>query len=138
MTDPHAEQPNTHRHIACEDCHAGPDNGDIRTISIGRDGAATEIWHTDQCPTYTVERILMEASAAKVKEQEAQAKKAFPAAHQRLQDAAAAVPADNAAAPFIAALLELVQAQADDTDRFVSLPMWTEILQRRFPPKDPA
>ncbi|MEU8927584.1 hypothetical protein AB0D10_42890 [Kitasatospora sp. NPDC048545] len=138
MTEPHAEQPNTRRLLDCEDCQAGPDSGDIRTISIGRDGAVKEIWHTDQCPTYTIERILMEASAAKVKEQDARAKEAFPAAHSRLREAAATLPASAAAGPFIAALLELVQAQAEDTTRFVTLPTWAEILERHFPPKDSA
>ncbi|MFF5149355.1 hypothetical protein ACIG0C_30820 [Kitasatospora aureofaciens] len=36
-------------------------------------------------------------------------------------------------APFAAALLELVQAQADDTSRFVGLPTWMQILDRHFP-----
>ncbi|PYC74896.1 hypothetical protein C7C46_23715 [Streptomyces tateyamensis] len=98
----------------------------------------TEIWHTDTCPTYTIERILLEAGAAKVEEQGGRAKDAFPAAHQRLHEAAATIPADNAAAPFVTALLELIQAQADDTGRFVTLPTWTEILDRNFPPQDPT
>ncbi|MDH6130023.1 hypothetical protein [Kitasatospora sp. GP82] len=140
MTDANAnaEQPSTRRLIDCQDCQAGPDSGDVRTMSIGRDMAVTEIWHTDKCPTYTIERILLEAGAAKVKEQDAWAKDAFPAAHQRLQDAAAIIPADSAAAPFVTALLELVQAQADDTGRFVTLPTWTEILDRNIPPQDPT
>ncbi|MCX4743912.1 hypothetical protein OG455_36715 [Kitasatospora sp. NBC_01287] len=136
MTDSHAERPSTRRLIDCQDCQARPDSGDVRTLSVGQDMAVTEIWHTDKCPTYTIERILLEAGAAKVKEQDARAKEAFPIAHQRLQEAAAAVPADNVAAPFVTALLELVQAQADHTGRFVTLPTWTEILDRNFPPQD--
>ncbi|GAA2836958.1 hypothetical protein GCM10010441_71690 [Kitasatospora paracochleata] len=66
------------------------------------------------------------------------AKEAFPAAHSRLREAAAALTAGTAADPFAAALLELVQAQADDTGRFVTVPTWAEILQRHFPPKGPA
>ncbi|MFE5585641.1 hypothetical protein [Kitasatospora sp. NPDC056531] len=120
------------------DCQAGPDGGDVRTISVGRDTAVTEIWHTDKCPTYTIERILTGASAAKVKEQNARAKEAFPAAHQQLHEAAATIPADNAAAPFVTALLELVQAQADDAGRFVTLPTWTEILDRNFRSQEPT
>ncbi|MFB7669680.1 hypothetical protein ACFC1R_38265 [Kitasatospora sp. NPDC056138] len=89
-----------------EDCQAGPDSGDIRSIRIGTAGT-TEIWHTDQCPTYTIERILMEAGAEKAKEQDTKAKEAFPAVHSRLRDAATALPADAAVAPFVAALLEL-------------------------------
>ncbi|MGW2543616.1 hypothetical protein ACWC5I_22765 [Kitasatospora sp. NPDC001574] len=48
------------------------------------------------------------------------------------------VPADNPAVPFIAALTELVQAQADNPTRFVVLPQWTEILVRHFPPREPG
>lgn len=138
MTDSHAEQPSTRRRIDCQDCRAEPDSGDVHTISVGRDMTVTETWHTDKCPTYTIERILLEASAAKVKEQDARAQDAFPAAHQRLRDSAAAVPAGAAAGPFVAALLELVQAQARDTGRFVTLPTWAKILERHFPPKDSA
>lgn len=76
---------------------------------------------------------MMEASAERVEEQDAWAKDAFPAAYRRLRDAASAVPADNPAAPFIVAFMELVQAQADDTTRFVVLPKWAEILDRHFP-----
>ncbi|WP_031078986.1 hypothetical protein [Streptomyces sp. NRRL WC-3742] len=138
MTDPHAEQPNTRHYRECEDCHAAPDSGDIRITTVGRDLTVSETWHTAQCPAYTVEQILMEAGAAQVKEQSAWAKEAFPAAHGRLRAAATALPAGTAADPFVAALLELVQAQADDTGRFVALPTWAEILQRHFPPQDPV
>ncbi|MFD8707056.1 hypothetical protein ACFV1W_31445 [Kitasatospora sp. NPDC059648] len=138
MTDPHADRPNILRRLDCEDCHAEPDRENIRITAIERDLSLSETWHTEQCPAYTVEMILMEAGAAKVREQDAWAKEAFPAAHSRLQEAAEALPPGTAADPFIAALLELVQAQADDTDLFVTLPMWTGILQRHFPPKDPA
>ncbi|MFJ9777183.1 hypothetical protein ACIRVF_39115 [Kitasatospora sp. NPDC101157] len=55
------------------------------------------------------------------------------AAHRRLRDAAQTLPDDAAAAPFATGLLELVQAQADDTSRFVALPTWTKILDRHFP-----
>ncbi|MFE5588159.1 hypothetical protein [Kitasatospora sp. NPDC056531] len=48
----HAEQPSTRRRSGCEDCQAGPDSGDIRITSIGRDRTVTETWHTDQCSTY--------------------------------------------------------------------------------------
>ncbi|MDN3293387.1 hypothetical protein QWM81_04875 [Streptomyces ficellus] len=40
--------------------------------------------------------------------------------------------ADAPARPFVAALTELVQAQADTTG-FVTLPRWAEILKRHFP-----
>ncbi|MFI9366871.1 hypothetical protein ACIG5E_38420 [Kitasatospora sp. NPDC053057] len=44
-----------------QDCHAGPDPDNIRITAVERDLSITEIWHTDQCPTYTVEQILLEA-----------------------------------------------------------------------------
>ncbi|WP_329485009.1 hypothetical protein OG618_00155 [Kitasatospora sp. NBC_01246] len=138
MTDAHADRPNIRRHLDCEDCHAGPDRENIRITAVERDLSLTEIWHSPQCPTYTIERILLEASAERVKEQEAWAKEAFPAAQGRLREAAAALPAGTPADPFAAALLELVQAQADDTGRFVTLPTWAEILDRHFPPTAPA
>ncbi|MFF3113609.1 hypothetical protein ACFVSN_31000 [Kitasatospora sp. NPDC057904] len=137
MADPHAEQPNI-RLLLCEDCQAEPDSGEIRTIAIGRDRTVTETWHTDRCPTYTIERILMEAGAERAKEQDARAKESLSAAYRRLQDAAARVPAGDAAAPFVAALLEILQAQTDDSGLFVTLPTWAEILERHFPPTDPA
>ncbi|MEU4588127.1 helicase associated domain-containing protein [Kitasatospora aureofaciens] len=45
--------------------------------------------------------------------QAAKVREAFPAAHSRLREAAAALPAGTAADPFIEVLLELVQAEAD-------------------------
>ncbi|MFI0990631.1 hypothetical protein [Streptomyces exfoliatus] len=60
----------------------------------------------------------------------------FPAAHERLRKAAAALPDGTAAQPFIDALSELVQAQADTTG-FVVLHRWAEILERHFPPELP-
>ncbi|MEV4438951.1 hypothetical protein AB0K09_08020 [Streptomyces sp. NPDC049577] len=62
----------------------------------------------------------------RVLEEEAWAKDVFPDAHERLKRAAAAIPADAAARPWIAALTELVQAQADTTG-FVPLPRWAQI-----------
>ncbi|MGW2541640.1 hypothetical protein ACWC5I_12380 [Kitasatospora sp. NPDC001574] len=138
MTDPHAQQPHTHHRTDCGDCHAGPDRENIRITWVNQDMTVTEIWHTPRCPEYMIERIMLEAGAEKVKQQDAWAKDAFPAAHQRLRDTAAAVPSDNPAAPFVVALLELVQAQADDTGRFVILPTWAEILDRHFPPQGPV
>ncbi|MFJ4674032.1 hypothetical protein [Kitasatospora purpeofusca] len=137
MTEPHDEQPSIRYHRTCEDCQGGPGD-DVRTLSVGRDLSVTETWHTDRCPAFTIERILIEASAEKLKEQEAWAKDAFPSVHRRLTAAAAAIPAGDTAAPFAAALMELVQAQAEDTGRFVILPTWTEILERHFPPQEPA
>ncbi|MGN9796333.1 hypothetical protein ACTMTU_35350 [Streptomyces sp. OZ13] len=67
------------------------------------------------------------------------AKGVFSAAHERLKQAAATLPADTSAQPFVDALTELVQARADTTG-FVTLPRWAEILEWHFPPDlpDPA
>jgi hypothetical protein len=99
--------------------------------------AVTETWHTPGCPQYTVDRILLEDGARRVKEQDAWAKSAFPAAHERLQAAATPLAGDATAAPFVAALTQLVQAQADRLERgggFVGLYEWTFILERHFRP----
>ncbi|MBT2539665.1 hypothetical protein J7E99_02810 [Streptomyces sp. ISL-44] len=121
------DKPETER----TDCHAWPDAGNTR-IGIG----PGEVWHTPDCPALTIFMINMEAGSRRVHEQEAWAKGVFPAAHDRLKKAAAALPADPAAQPFIAALTELVQAQADTTG-FVVLHQWAEILERHFPPELP-
>jgi hypothetical protein len=62
------------------------------------------------------------------------AKEVFPAAHERLQQAAAAIPPGTAVQPFVDALTELVQAQADTTG-FVGLHTWVKILERHFQPE---
>jgi hypothetical protein len=71
-----------------------------------------------------------------VKEQDTWAKEVFPGAYERLQRAAAAIEPGTPAQPFIDALTELVQAQADTTG-FVGLHQWVEILERHFPPQLP-
>lgn len=68
--------------------------------------------------------------------QNAWAKDVFPDAHERLKQAAAAMPPDTAAQPFVDALTELVQAQADTTG-YVVLHEWVAILERHFPPRLP-
>ncbi|MFD9427436.1 MULTISPECIES: hypothetical protein [unclassified Streptomyces] len=69
-----------------------------------------------------------------IEEQDAWAKDVFPAAHERLKQAAAALPADESAQPFADALTGLVHARADTTG-FVVLHRWAEILERQFPPE---
>ncbi|MFI9781081.1 hypothetical protein ACIHCV_41730 [Streptomyces sp. NPDC051956] len=56
--------------------------------------------------------------------------------HEHLKQAATAMPPCTPAQPFIDALTELVQAQADTTG-FVVLHHWVEILERHFPPQLP-
>lgn len=60
----------------------------------------------------------------------------FPAAHERLRKAAAALPAGTSAQPFVDALSVLVQAQADTTG-FVVLHRRAEFLERHFQPELP-
>ncbi|MEV4335311.1 hypothetical protein AB0K02_33260 [Streptomyces sp. NPDC049597] len=131
MTD----EPETER-IDCTDCFAlpGPDNTRIAYVKTG--GGISETWHTPDCPALVIMEINFEEGSQRVREQDAWAKGVFPAVHERLKQAAAAMPADTAAKPFIDALTELVQAQAD-TEGFVVLHRWAEILEQHFPPDLP-
>ncbi|MEV7815503.1 hypothetical protein AB0P05_33030 [Streptomyces flaveolus] len=79
-------------------------------------------------------QINFEAGSRRIKEQDAWAQGVFPAAHERLKQAAAAMPPGTPAQPFIDALTELDQAQAD-TDGFVVLYRWAQILERHFRPQ---
>jgi hypothetical protein len=127
------------REEVCTDCRATPENMDTRIISARKDEATgayytTETWHTKDCPQFIVDQILMEDGARRAKEREAWMKVAFPAAHERLKAAAAAVEDNEAAAPFVAALTELVAQQAKDLGHFVPPDRWAEILDQHFPP----
>ncbi|AWN24842.1 hypothetical protein [Streptomyces sp. NEAU-S7GS2] len=53
-----------------------------------------------------------------------------------LQAAATSYAGDTSAAPLVAPLTEVVQAQADRVARGdqIAIPEWVEILQRHFPP----
>jgi hypothetical protein len=130
---------NDRREEICPDCLASPHNMDVRIIKAHKDEAtgeyyATTTWHTKDCPQHTVDEILIEESTRRVKEQEAWAAEALPAAFNRLRHAAAAVREDDAATPFAAALVSLVAQQAEDTGRFVPAYRWAEILDKHFPP----
>jgi Na+-translocating ferredoxin:NAD+ oxidoreductase RnfD subunit len=118
---------------------AGPGRDNTRVSYVKTGGGLSETWHSPDCPTLTIMQISFEESSKRVKEQDAWAAGVFPAAYERLKQAAAALPAGTSAQPFIDALTELVQAQADTTG-FVTLPRWAEILDRHFPPDlpDPA
>ncbi|MGW1505563.1 hypothetical protein ACWCQW_45075 [Streptomyces mirabilis] len=72
-----------------------------------------QMWHTPDCPQWTIMQINFEAGSQRIKEQDTWAKGVFPAAHERLKQAAATMPPGTAAQPFIEALTELVQTQAD-------------------------
>jgi hypothetical protein len=130
--------PETER-VDCTDCLAGPGRDNTRVSYVKTGGGLSETWHSPDCPALTIMQISFEESSKRVKEQDAWAKDVFPAAHERLKQAATAMPSDTPGQPFIDALTELVQAQADTTG-FVTLPRWAEILERHFPPDlpDPA
>ncbi|WP_162596773.1 hypothetical protein [Streptomyces sp. NEAU-S7GS2] len=81
-------------------------------------------------------RINQEEGSKRVRERTLWAEGVLPAAHQRLNQAATAIPADCAALPFADALRELVQVQADTTG-FVTRHDFAEILERHFPPDLP-
>lgn len=123
-----------HERFECPDCLATPETGDSRIVTAGVEGT-TEIWHTEDCPAHTVEQIMWEEGARQAKERDEWAKAAFPAALARVEAAAGRLPEDGPAAPFVAALLELVRAQADRKGGFVTLDRWAELLDRHFPPE---
>ncbi|MFE6739826.1 hypothetical protein [Streptomyces tubercidicus] len=136
MTDPNADRPEIIR-IDCSDCHGWPAREHIRYSWVDTEkNCLTELWHLPECPSYLIERIMGEDSARRYEERSARARASFPAAHQRLLAAAASVEGNAAAAPFAAALTQLVQAQADTTG-FVVLTEWVEALEQHFPPEQP-
>ncbi|AJT62486.1 hypothetical protein T261_0797 [Streptomyces lydicus] len=136
MTEPDADRPEINR-IDCSDCDGWPAKDNIRIAWVDAEKGFTEIWHVPECPAYLIERITGEDGARRVKQQHAWAQASFPAAHQRLQAAAALAAGDTATAPFVAALTQLVQAQAADTRAFVGLDTWVEVLDQHFPPSEP-
>ncbi|MGW3272255.1 hypothetical protein ACWDFH_12385 [Streptomyces kronopolitis] len=113
----------------CPDCQAGP-SPENACLGVGM---PIQMWHTLDCPQYVIMQINWESGSRRMKEQDEWAKGVFPAAHERLNQAAASLPPGTAAQPFADALTELVQAQADTTG-FVVLHQWAEILDRYFPP----
>ncbi|WP_406502861.1 hypothetical protein [Streptomyces sp. NBC_00212] len=141
MTDMPADRPHS-RHEECTDCHAIPFVDNTRTITATKDGQVTETWHTPDCPGYTVTKILMEDGVRRAKERDAWAQDIFPAVRERLLKDAAARAGGDEAAPFVAALTDLVQAMADlaGDGRLLGLSEFAEILQRHFPagPQRPA
>ncbi|MFE2513336.1 hypothetical protein ACFXC9_33690 [Streptomyces naganishii] len=116
----------------CPDCKAGPDPKNA-CVAVGM---PEQMWHTPDCPQYVIMQINWKEGSRRIEEQDEWAKGVFPAAHARLKQAAAALPPGTAAQPFVDALTELVQAQADTTG-FVVLHRWAEILERHFPPELP-
>jgi hypothetical protein len=129
------EKPNVER-VDCTDCFASPGDNNTRVMMVKKGGGITETWHTPDCPAEALMRVDLEESSRRVREEEAWARGVFPAAHERLKAAAAALPPDTDARPFVDALMELVQAQAGTTG-FVVLSRWAEILERHFPPELP-
>ncbi|MFE0257534.1 hypothetical protein [Streptomyces sp. NPDC059010] len=71
-----------------------------------------------------------------VQGEEARAQHRFAAAQQRLREAAAPLAEGTEAAPFVAALTNLVQAQADRLKAdggHITSHRWAKILERHFP-----
>ncbi|MFJ1561551.1 hypothetical protein [Streptomyces mirabilis] len=122
------ETPQAERNV-CPDCEAGPDPANA-CVGVG---LPMETWHAPDCPQYVIMQINWEAGSRRIMDRDAWARGVFPAAHERLKQAVAAMPPDTATQPFINALTELVQAQADTTG-FVVLHQWVEVLERHFPP----
>lgn len=135
---------NDNREEICPDCKAGPHDKDAtvtKVIKAPETGVLTAVvtWHRDDCPTYTVDRILLEDGVRRAKESDERGRKALPAAYARITELIArAEPAQfgEASPPFAAALVELVEAQLADLDRFLPPYRWAEILDKHFPPSD--
>ncbi|MFJ8798511.1 hypothetical protein [Streptomyces sp. NPDC102487] len=128
------------REEVCPDCLAGEHDKDARIITAHKDPESgnyytSVTWHTNSCPAWTVDQILMEEGIRKSKEKTAWMKVALPAALERLKAAAVAVEPDESAAPFVAALLAVVEQQASDVGVFVTPERLTEILDEHFPPR---
>lgn len=126
------------REEVCPDCQAGPDTMDARITRYMKDPATGELyrvvtWHLEDCPSHTVEQILMEDGVRRAKEKDAWAEQAFPAAYERVLGAVMAGKFSAEAEPFVRALVELVEAQREDMGRFVTLDRWAEILDQHFP-----
>ncbi|MFE9181684.1 hypothetical protein ACFYN5_36360 [Streptomyces sp. NPDC007126] len=64
----------------CPDCKAGPGR---ENACLGV-GTPYQMWHTPDCPQWTIMQIEWEAGSRRIKEQDAWAKEIFPAAHERL------------------------------------------------------
>jgi hypothetical protein len=122
----------------CPDCHATPENRDARIITASKDKTTgeyytVETWHSSDCPAYTINQILMEDGVRRAKERSEWGHKAFPAAYERVMRAGVSQQFEAHARPFVAALLQLLDEQAEDLGRFVPFERWAEILNEHFP-----
>lgn len=112
---------------------------DAHIITAHKDEATGEYyavttWHTDDCPAYVVERILLEDGVRQAKEKSERTQQEFVAAYERLIRAVARSHVSESAVPFVEALVELTEAQVEDLGRFVTPERWAEILGKHFPP----
>ncbi|MEV7011919.1 hypothetical protein [Streptosporangium sp. NPDC051022] len=99
----------------------------------------TQTWHTPDCADHLQWMQQVQESAEEVRREEEWAREAFPAAYARLQQALNALPVDQRATPFVAALAELAELQATRRAAgggFVVLPEWAQILERHFPAQE--
>lgn len=132
MTEPDEPARSDIDFVECDDCHALPHEARSRVYLGGK-----VISHTEDCVTQAIEMINGEDGARRVREQGKWAERNFPPAHERLRAAADALTGrDTAAAPFVAALLQLARVQASATG-FVALHEWVDILDEHFPPEHP-
>ncbi|MFF4700003.1 hypothetical protein [Streptomyces chattanoogensis] len=123
--------------VDCTDCFALPRPENTRIAFVKSSGGISETWHLPDCPHLAIMKISFAEGSRRVRQQGEWARGVFPAVHERLKQAVAAMPSGTESQPFADALTELVQAQADDTTGFVVLHRWVEILERHFPPELP-
>ncbi|MFI6744173.1 hypothetical protein ACIBI9_65910 [Nonomuraea sp. NPDC050451] len=124
----------------CPTCRAtAPGTGDMVTVVWAEDGVAVTQVHAADCADFLAQERRIREGAELTRQEEERAQQLFPDAHARFQAALQALPAEQAASPFAAALAELVAIQADlfhDGGGFVVLPHWADILDRHFPAAD--
>ncbi|MCM8555356.1 hypothetical protein [Streptomyces sp. STCH 565 A] len=128
----------------CPDCQAGPDDNAATVTKAKRDPdtgtlTATVTWHHADCPTYTVEQILLEDGMDRAKRDEARGREALPAAYTRMIERIArgsAADLSERTMPFAEALVELVEAQLADMGRYLAPYQMAEILEKYFPPDE--
>jgi hypothetical protein len=108
------------------------------TLWIENDVVVEQI-HAADCADYLAQQALLRQGAEQVRQEDERARQLFPDAHARFQAALQALPAEQAADPFAAALAELVALQAEQfhgNGGFVVLKKWADVLDRHSPAGD--
>ncbi|WP_433259469.1 hypothetical protein ACQPYK_50350 (plasmid) [Streptosporangium sp. CA-135522] len=128
------------RTVPCPTCQAGPDRATNTLVVSSDEVGIIETWHTPDCADHLEWERQVQISVEEVRREQEWAEVTFPAASARLQEALRALPVEQRATPFVAALAEVVELQAikqAGRGGFVGLEEWAQILERHFPPAQP-